>query len=504
MVPVIEFQADDDLAVLRDRLRRTQERRVILFFPWDARLLARTLDIERVLREAQNAGVEVAVVCPDPGKRGEVRQAGLPVFATVERAQSARRWRHRPPPRVEPPKRHWWEDVVAVWPPPQRIVFPRWLRHIWQGARLIVFLATLAVVATFAIFVIPQSTITLVPQNRTISHIVAVSAVYDPEMEEVDVAQRLIPARRVGDYFEGYIEVGTTGSAAFTAGRATGTVLFTNLLAQDITVPVGTIVRTSSGSFPTRFSTTQPAIVPALGQMSAPIEAVEDGPAGNVGVNQINLVEGIAGLALRVTNPNPTAGGSTESLRAVSQADMDRARELLIAQLLDEAYQELQIYLEPTEMLHQPSLAVQGVELSYNRFLFERADTLGLHMQILVTGLVVDLDNAEAIAYTALSQNIPAGYQLVETTFEIGEAAEEPLGTGDITFFVTATGYTTAALDPLEVKQSIRGQLLEQVAGQLEADFPLAHSPQVTIWPEWFPRMPLLPLRMTVYVLQRG
>ncbi len=503
---VIHLHVDDDLSVLRSHLRRAQHGRVVLSLPWDAHLLSRPLDCELLLREAERLGLEVAVVSPDPERRGLARRMDLATFSTVDRARVASSWRHPERERIEPPRKHWWQEEIPLWPPPTWTIIPRWVRRVWQGARLTVFLVTLIVLVSSAIIVVPRATITLIPEGETVTTIVAVTAIFDSEMEEeVDIARGLIPARRVGDYFEGYMEVETSGTAAFLSGRALGTVLFTNVLAQDMVVPAGTVVRTSAGSFPIRFATIQEVIVPALGQAPAPIEALEEGPAGNVGVNQINRIEGIAGLAIRVTNPEPTAGGSTQAVRAVSQADMDRARELLTARLLDEAHEELQAtYLEPTEFMPRPSLEIQGTELSYNRFLAERADTLGLHMRLLVTGLVVDQGNAGAVAYTALAQSLPAGYELVGAGFEIGEMAEEPVGSGDLTLFVTATGYAAARLDPEEILQAALGQPLERAVGSLETDFPLAESPQVTVWPDWFPRMPLLPLRIAVYIIPLG
>jgi hypothetical protein len=498
---VIHLARDDDLTLLRQRLRKTQRRRVVLSLPWETTVLSRALDYELLLREAEGLQLETAIVSPDPARRGLAQRMGLSAFPTVERAQAASSWRRPVREPAQPPKRGWWEEEVSVQPAPSRII-PDWARHAWQGTRLLVFLATLLILMGSTYIVGPQATMTLVPSSLSMSIIVPVSAGLD--VEAVDTAARVIPASRVGDYFEGYIEVETTGTAAFVSGRATGSVLFTNLLPQDVSVPAGTVVRTSAGSFPVRFSTTQEAVVPALGQAPAPIQALEDGPAGNVGVNQINRVEGIAGLALRVTNPDPTVGGATQEVRAVSQADMDRARELLTAQLLDEAYDGLQAYLEsPTLMLARHSLAVQASETSYNRFLTERADTLGLHMRLLVTGLALDRDNAEAVAYATLVQDIPPDYELIGTGFEVGEMAEEPLGTADLTLFVTATGYAAARLDADSVRRAVLGRPLEEARDNLQTELPLAEPPQLTIWPEWFNRMPLLPVRIAVQIVPR-
>lgn len=500
MVEVIYLQEDDDLAILRGRLRQVQDSRVVLVLPWNACLLSRPLDGELVRREAERLGLEVAVVSEDPDQRALVRWAGLPAFASIAQAEAAATWPRPERTTVEPHRPDWWEEEAPLRPPPSRIL-PPWTRRARQGGRALVFVATILLLLASAYVIIPQATITLTPAGETVTVIAPVSVALDAE--SVDITTGTIPARRIGDYFEGYIEIETTGTAAFESGQATGTVLFTNLLGQDVTVPAGTVVRTSAGSFPIRFATTEDVLVSAFGQATAPIKALDEGAVGNVGVNQINQVEGIAALALRVTNPEPTSGGSVQEVRAVSQADMDRARALLTAQLMDEAYQGLQAYLEPAEFLPRQSLAIQAREIGYDRFLTERADTLGLHMRLLVTGLAVNQYNARTVAYAALTRRLPSGYSLVGADFEIGEVAEEPVGTGDFTFFVTATGYAAAEIDLQAVRESVLGKSVQGAVDRLAADLPLAEPAHIMVWPEWLGRVPLLPLRIDVRVVPK-
>ncbi|MBN1955493.1 MAG: baseplate J/gp47 family protein [Anaerolineae bacterium] len=501
MTAVIHLQEDDDLAVLRDHLRQAQDQRVALVLPWDARFLADPLDCELVRREAERTGVQVAIVSQDPERRAMIRRAGLAVFSSADGAAAAARWRQGGQPVAPPPRRAWWEEKVSVWPPPRSLV-PSWLRHVSLGARVVIFIATMFLLFASAYIVVPHATVTLVPADDTVEVIVPISV--SLEAETVDTAAGVVPARRIGDYIDGYIEVETTGTAAFQSGRAVGTVLFTNLLGQDVVVPVGTVVRTSSSSFPVRFATTQQSVAPAFGQVLVPVEALAEGLVGNVTVNQINQIEGTLSLSLRVTNPDPTHGGAIQDVRAASQEDRDRARELLIDQLLAEAFYGLQDCLEPTEFMPRQSLVVQSSSASYTRFLNERADTLGLHMRLLITGLAVDRDNAETVAYATLARQVPDGYHLIETHFEIGEMSEELLGDGEMVFFVTATGYTAAEIDVAAAKEVVRGMPTPQAIEQLEAGLPLADVPQIQVWPEWLGRMPLLPLRMTVYVVPRG
>jgi hypothetical protein len=295
------------------------------------------------------------------------------------------------------------------------------------------------------------------------------------------------------------------------AGRATGVVLFTNLLVQNYSLPAGTVVRTSSTSYPIRFRTTADVIVPAGGQATAPIQALQDG-IGNVGAFQINRVEGVAASAVRVINPEPTRGAEARDARVVIQADYDRVRRQLMRQLLDQAYVvELSELLEPTEILLRQSLRVEAVpKESYNRFVTEQADTVGLEMQLLVSGLAVDVDNAEAVAYVNLSNRLPPDYALVDAHFELGEMAEEDIGPGRFTFFVAARGYAAVGLNTDTAVELARGQPIAYARERLSSEFPLAQDPQIVLWPEWperlewLERLPFLPLRIKVHVLPYG
>ncbi len=496
MVHIISLQPDDDLAVLRHHLRRARNGRAVLVLPWDTRLFSRPLDGELVRREAERLGLEVAVVSEDPDRRAYVRWLGLPAFSSVAEAKAAPEWPWPEREPLEPPPRAWWEEEISLRPPITRPLLP-WAQSVRLGARAFVFLATLLVLVAFAYAVVPQATVTLVPIGQTVRAEVTVSSGLD--FSSVDPVRGLIPARRVGDYFSGYLEVETTGTAAYESGKARGTVLLSNLLGQDIRVPAGTVVRTSAGSFPVRFATTAEVVVPPFGQAPAPIEALEEGPSGNVPAGHINQIEGILGMALRVINPEPTTGGGLQEVRAVSQEDMDRAREQLKAQLLEEAYRGLQQYLEPTEVLFRQSLEIQASEVTFNRFLYEQADTVGAQMKLLITGMAVDRGNAQAVAYRALSDRLPPGHTLVNADFVLHEPEAGPQN-GILAFKVSAVGYTAAEIDPEAVRKAIRGQSVRRATDLLMGEFPLAEPPRIEVWPRWLGRVPLLPLRIQVVI----
>jgi len=504
---LVKLQLQDDLASIRHRFGWLGGGRVALVLPWDMDFLSRELDFDLLRREAERRQLEVAVVSADPARRALARGCGFPAFASVTGAQETTVWRNRPAEPVKPPPHHWWEEEVALRPRPVRPP-ARWLSWVKLGIRVLIFVLVLVGLAGSAYAVVPSAVVTLVPAGREFTTIVPVSV--DPDVEAVDHARRVIPARRVGVEVEGYIEIETTGVTNVALGRAAGEVLFTNLLAQDYVVPADTVVRTSSSSYPLRFRTTADVAVPAGGQATASIEALVEG-VGNVGAFQINQVEGVAASAVRVTNPEPTTGAEPRDVRIVTQADYDRVRKQIIRQLLDQAYGETGYLLEPTEFLPRQSLRIEAVPKEvYTRFITEQADTVGLNMRLLVSGLAVDVDDAEAVAYAVLSRRLPPGYGLVDARFELGEVAEEDIGPGRFTLFVTARGYAAAALDTATAVALVRGQRVADARERLLVEFPLAEDPQVTIWPEWpqqlawLERLPLLPLRIRVQVVPRS
>lgn len=508
---VLELHPQDDRASLRYRLDAVTDRRVALILPWDTRFLSRELDFDLLRREARRRRLEVAIVSPDPERRQLARGYGFAAFSTVEDARAVERWNGHVPEEVPPPPQYWWEQEIDLTRKRTRTQ-PTWLGRIRQGVRFAAFFLVVVVLAGSAYVIIPKAEVTLVPSGETIR--VTVPVAVDPEIESVQQAGAevggVVPARRVGIEVEGSAEVETTGTETVTAGRATGEVLFTSLLSQDYVVPAGTIVRTSSTSYPIRFRTTADVVVPADGQATAPIEALDE-RTGNVGALQINRVEGMVASAVRVINPAPTTGAEPKEIPVVTQADYDRVRERLTQELLNEAHYELHSLLEDSEFLPRQSLRAESTpKKAYTHFIGEQTETVGLNMRLLVSGQAVDTGNVQAVAYQALTRQLPPDYRLIDADFEIGTVTEQDGGLGWFTVSVTGRGYAAAAINVDEALETIRGKPLSDARADLMAEFPLAELPQFAIWPEWpellswLERVPLLAVRIDVNVVPKA
>ena len=106
----------------------------------------------------------------------------------------------------------------------------------------------------------------------------------------------------------------------------------------------------------------------------------------------------------------------------------------------------------------------------------------------------------------ALVDELPPGYRLVDTAFELGDVQDETDGPGWFTFYVAGRAYAVAVIDTERVIEHIRARRVPDARAELQAEFPLAQPPQLVTWPEWperlawLERVPLLPLRIDVHV----
>jgi hypothetical protein len=503
-VEVIRITSSDDRHSVRAMLTHATEQRVLLVLPWDIEKgWSHPLDYELLFRTAQERELEVAWIVDDPGRRPLVRAAGFPLFSSEEAAQARVAQKGafpalRVPEKPAQPKRPLWAEDPEKPKPLLHHRQPVWL----IALELIVAGGVLLALFSAALLSWPSAHIVLVPQGITYSRVVAVSV--DPELTEVDLQRSIIPARRIGDEFEAYVEVGTSGRGFTFSGRASGEVLFTNLLGQDYRVPTGTVVRTTAGSYPVRYATTQEVTLPAFGQGMAPVEALDEGTRGNVDPYQINLVEGVVGFAVRVTNPDPISGAESTAVATVIEADRERAWNLAAQKAMAEAYNGLQdsAYLESGEFLPNQALVIQATpKQAYTHLVGEQTPVLGLALRLLITGEAINVANVQAVAYRHLATQLPEGYELLDARFEYGEAAEEDVGPGTFTFYVTAHGYAAATIDTTNVAELILGKSREDAAALLMESLPLASPPEITITPDWFPNIPFLPIRTQIEVV---
>ena len=316
---------------------------------------------------------------------------------------------------------------------------------------------------------------------------------------------------RATTLFDGNLIAKTTGTATGTKPdevKATGVEQFRNLTTNDIRIPLGTLVQTTDNP-PVRFLTTEEKVLPrssvlplSFGNAFINIQAIEVGTKGNVPADKIT--RGPSGDYL-VTNPVATAGGKSEQVPVVTQADYDKAvsqsdgdvkskAEQRTAEWKAGAAKGTNVYgvLWRRTGVVTPASDVVGKDLTKDKPTFEVTVTGS------ATAYAVPSDEPRTTAIARLRQELASGMDLDASSPLVDEVIGASVADDGVHWRVRAQGK--------QVPQPRMTQMTAALAGrEYEAVGPLAEQlgfklRRITPWPEWWPRLPVLDSRITIVV----
>jgi len=508
MQQVIYLEIDDDLPAVRDLLEGAQAKQVLLVVPKGALIFREPINLRILRRYASNLALDVALVTGDSRTRHLAKEEGIVVLRSIQRGQRGR-----------------WQSGIARRSSAQRAAAARVaglrsgkgdigygdLAIVWAGRLLgvMLFAFLLLVVFGLAALLVPEAEVTLVPYRKVVQATLELRA--DPEVEKPSLSALTTPARIVEAEVEQTGEIATVNKKDAPDAPALGTVTFINQGAGPLEILPGAVVRTATGTT-VRFRTVTTATLQSgVGATAAAeIEALEPGPVGNVEKATITEVEtpGLRGK-VRVINELPTKGGGVKQVGVVTRADMDRLKAQMLQQLQQRAYVELQSQLGEQEFLPPESMTTEIMTEVYDQFLDAEADLLHLQMRILATGTAVDRANANLLAYEALKEQIPATYALEsdQITFSLDEEDVRMDGR-NVILDVTASAPLVVDIDRGQVRSSVAGLKVDEAVQALGEQFTLDAPAGVELSPEWIKRwdwlqrVPLLPFRIQVVVLE--
>jgi hypothetical protein len=507
MQQVIYLEVGDDMPAVRDLLEGAQAKRVLLVVPKGCRTFQNPINLRMLRRFASNLALDVALITRDSRSRRLAKEEGVPVLFSVGQGRRGR-WRLRAPRRSAA------EQAAAA-----RVRGLRYGRGdvgygdvviVWAGRILgvLLFLLFFALILGLAALVVPQAQVTLVPYRQVVEVDLELRA--DPDVEKPDLEKLTIPARIIQAEVEETGEIATVNKKDAPDAPATGTITFINQAAVPLEILPGAIVRTSTGTT-IRFKTVTTATLAAnIGAtVQANVEALEPGPVGNVAAATINEVE-TATLRgkVRVTNERPTQGGGVKQVGVVTRADMDRLKAQMLQQLQQRAYVDLQSQLGEQEFLPPESMTPEIMSEVYDQFLDAEADVLHLTMRLFVSGTAVDEANAKLLAYQALKAKIPATYELKSEEISFGLGEQVRIEGRTVIVGATASAPLVVEVDRGAVRSTVAGLTVAEAEQALAQSFALDAPPAVQVEPDWIKRwawldrVPLLPFRIQVVVLE--
>jgi hypothetical protein len=352
---------------------------------------------------------------------------------------------------------------------------------------------------------LPSATIAVTPKTERIGPI-PVTIVADTTATQPDPARGVVPAKEIS------IPVSVNNTFSATGKRvqrtnATGTVRFENLDPTSTNrIPGGSVVRTPSGvRFRTQATITVPraelvglTIFPA--RASVKVTAVDGGPDGNVEAGTITIVpSGENSFFLKVTNPQPTAGGASTEFSRVTQADVDGALAALNLSL-QQAFQEAMAdpALETDGSTVFPSTGQLGEatpSVAPDTLVGQEVTTFQLGLSADGTVIAVDEAPVSSLAEPKIQAAVSPGHELVpgSTKVDVGEA----IITGQtVSFPVQATAEQIAVLDPEELKAMVLGKRIDEARAILAPFGQVALS----VSPDWTGSVPSFDSRVTLTI----
>ncbi len=487
MEQIIYLEVDDDILVVRDRLRQAQSGSAILVVPAGCKAFSRSLDLRLLRRQAAALDLRVVLVSGNAVLRDLAKGEGLHVFTSLAAARRAARRRRKWKATDEPG----YEGLVAR----IRRQGPPWWYWVVGPIVLTVVLGALV---WSAVMIWPSATVHVAPAQEPIGISVWVEASMGTQAVAWDRMQ--MPARVVQVEVVERDEIATTGIANVAAGKAGGTVLFVNSTVRQVRLPLGTIVSTSAGT-PVRFQTTASAVVDPRGRVRVPVQALEPGPGGNVPANRINRVEGALAASVKVINEVATGGGESDQVHRVTYGDKQQLSDLLKEKLIARAHAEISAVLEG-EFLPIESMQINpySIRENYDHHVDDQSDTLALETRGVVWGLAISQPVAEEMTRRALARQVRGGFEMLPTTIRISRGKEIDVDreTGNVRFVMEGVALMEAKIDTPLVQEAIRGLPLDQATAYLSTTLPVRTAPSLEVQPSWMPRVPWLPFRIQV------
>jgi hypothetical protein len=493
---IIRLESHDDVVSIRDKMSWSRAPRILLAFPRRRPPKLIKLDLILLKRAGRKQGGQLGLVTLDNEIDSFAKEVGIPVFPSIPAAQRLpwrRSVRHL---RIykRPVRRRIMElNTIRAEVPQTRQPLSSPL------ARLSIFSIGVSAFLALVIFFLPSASIELTPQRSLQRIRVAVWA--SPDIPAV-LPSGALPAQEISMVIEDQLSQPASEQVTIANQSAHGTVILKNLTDQAVSVPVGTIFRTT-GENSVQVESLDPAtILPGVEQfVEVRVRARAPGTQGNLPADSIQAVEGILGLSITVSNPEPLRGGSEQNARTGSEQDYAALKDQLLAVMRTHALADFEASVGDDHFLIRDSLLVDEIIIEErNPAVGVPTDRVTLKLKVAYRAWVVAWEDLYSAGLMALDASLPEGRIAVPDTFLLVNSREPTLETDDLaTWEITVSRSVKVSLEAGQVTAMVKGLDREQAQHKLQENLNLAYAPDFDLRPGWWHRLPFLPFRIAVF-----
>jgi hypothetical protein len=457
----------DEVASIRAKLDAVRGEYVGVVIPVENRSLHSSIAVRLVVRHADNSALRIGVISSDATVRRLFREEGIPVFRNVKAYRDYVARQSKRLTRVSSALR-----ALHV--------------RLDKTASLLVVVILFALVGATAYALVPSLTVYVSPVSEPVNDVLVIRA--DPSVKAIDTKSKLIPARAVAIQLESSIQVPTTGKKTLPNARAEGTVTVTNRTSSAITIPAGTILRTTEN---VRFVIGQEVLLapgPSVGT-KIDVIALEPGDQGNVDRGKINKFDGPLDQQISVFNEEPIAGGGSREVPVVLAEDKDLAREGLVDKMTKEAIKKLEDQRNrENESLPPHSVSFTVLEEVFDKKEGDQARVLNLKITGRASGTMFDGRDVNELVRLAWQPTIRSGYVVPPGAYNIYPPEVIKVESPAVTFVVKVEGITIAQINENRVRDNVRWRTESEARAYLLQTLNLSREPRVVFDPSWASR----------------
>lgn len=508
----IQLIPEDDITSLLDHLVWAGEDRVAFIVDDEQpALFAKQVDLVRLRRAADRQRMQVGFVSDQPMLQRAAFETGFPIFKTAAAAEREERtWRRGrypalrtglPPSEIGVQKRTIGEEKRLAQRRRQRPLWEYWVK---RYVAIVGTIFTVAALIIGAAYFVPNGEIQLRPVTQPVQTELQLLA--NTEIDDAEANAQQVPAQRTTVIASWTTAIATTGAAAVPDSPGRGQIILTNLTVEPLNLPAGTTIVAETAEGLVDFQTVQPVSLPDVVGATAAVDivALELGERGNVPADSIRLLDPELAGKVELRNPEPTSGGAIRPVAAVSAADRERLRAQLTQYLQTQAVEQIESGLGEQELLARDTLRlVRVISEEWSHEVGEATDSLSLALTAEMSGVVIDTTPAVDLVYNRLIQEVPPGYTLLPDSFAVAAGDVEPAtDAGTLPFTVRGQGQISATIDPTAELGQIAGHDIDEAMIYLQETLLLESRPTATVFPNWFGRLPYLPGRIEVVVVE--
>lgn len=494
---LLQLNSFDDCFSIIDNMNWSKANRILIVWPDKGTISLNEKDLLLLLRKAESLGSQLAIVS-DEKKIIEISKfAGIQVFGSIPEANK-KPWR-----RSKKIRRKISEEKQE-----QRLTRFKYLSQINKRKptvsnrfiRILFFLLGCFSVLALITFFIPSAIVEVKTIIKPVE--IELDIWTNPEIKSSNVSGA-IPLEIVYKVKTDTYQGNSTGTIRIPSSFATGNLKFRNLTDRRMTIPEGTIVRTSSEPS-VRFKTLNSLTLSGVINSEAQVQAIslEGGVIGNVPPLAINAIEGLIGGNIVVENPDEFRGGSETKTLSPSDFDFETAKSALIEKMKKELIDEIKMehpegYLFPIDSLKLskiiyekkiPDLNVPGESYQYQ---------LSCEFSV----WMIKQENLNIILNNVMNANLPVGYTRIPDSMST-EIITQPVfdNNGYMRWKIDATELIKPIVETDQIKNLISGKSIDSAISILDQREYLDKQSEITISPNFLKRLPFIPFRIKVII----